>query len=119
MIGFAMLCFGVQTTNLWLEQLATWLDTLYCTPEYCLNVPQALTGCVLAAAPVAAYFWRKDVAAYLGLFLVGLMGMLLIATDQDSPLAYFWVLPAAFFVAALVFVPVTALLLRRSRARSA
>ncbi|MEV6240931.1 hypothetical protein [Lentzea sp. NPDC051838] len=114
LIGFAMFAFGFQTTAIWREEFGSVLDQVYCTPEQCLSVPQILTGCAVAAAPVIVSIWHRQAAIYLGLFLAGLMGMLLIATGQDG---YLWVLPTAFFTA--LIIGITALLLLRTPARNA
>ncbi|MGW4208646.1 hypothetical protein ACWEIJ_11725 [Lentzea sp. NPDC004789] len=100
-IAFALLVTGFQTGAIWAEEIPAALDRLYCTPEFCLTLPQALIGWAVAVAPLLVLLWRRDVAIYLGAFLAGLMGMLLIASDGN------WVVPQAFFGVGLVFMPIS------------
>ncbi|MET8760506.1 hypothetical protein [Lentzea sp. NPDC004782] len=100
-IAFALLVAGFQTGGIWAEEIPAALDRLYCTPEFCLALPQALIGWAIAVAPLLVLLWRRDVAIYSSAFLAGLMGMLLIASDGS------WVVPSAFFGVGLVFVPIS------------
>lgn len=100
-IAFALLAFGFQTGAIWAEEIPSVLDRLYCTPASCLTLPQALIGWALAVAPLPVYLWHRRAAIYLSTFLVGLMGILLIASSGR------WVVPLSFFLVGLVFVPVS------------
>jgi hypothetical protein len=100
-IAFAMLAFGFQTAAIFAEEISTGLDRLYCTPESCLTLPQALIGWAFAVAPLPVYLWDRRAALYVSSFLVGLMGMLLIASSGR------WVVPLSFFLVGLVFVPIS------------
>lgn len=100
-VSFALLFFGVQTAAIWAEDIPLVLDRLYCTPESCLTLPQALIGWTLAVVPLLALLWSRDAAIYWGVFLVGLMGVLLIKSGGQ------WVVPLSFFGVGLVVVPIS------------
>lgn len=100
-IAFALLATGFQTGGIWAEEIPAALDRLYCTSEFCRTLPQVLIGWAVAVAPLLVLLWRRDAAIYLGAFLAGLMGVLLIASDGS------WVVPPAFFGVGLVFVPIS------------
>ena len=96
-----MAFFGFQTAAIWGEEIPAALDRLYCTPQSCLTLPQALIGWAVAVTPLAVYLWNRRATIYLSAFLVGLMGTLFIASGGR------WVVPLSFFLVGLVFVPIS------------
>lgn len=100
-----MLVAGAQTAGIWLDEIFTGLSQVYCTPEYCLQLPLALTGWAFAAALLPLYLWHRNAALYVSVCLIGLMGVLFIAADKD--ITGLWMLPLSFFLVGLLFVPIS------------
>ncbi len=101
-IAVALLVAGVQLGGVLQEPLAAGLSELYCTPEYCLTLPQALTGWALAVVPLLVYLWHLQATIYVSALLVGLMATVYLIAP-DGLLA----LPTAFFLVGMVFVPIS------------
>ncbi|MCP2247052.1 hypothetical protein [Lentzea aerocolonigenes] len=103
LIAFAVLLLGILAGFILQEQIAGALRQAYCTPVSCQVLPQALTGWAIAVAPLPVFFWHRNAAFYLGMFLVGLMGTFFItaARSYDG----LWLLPIVYFVVGLLFVP--------------
>ena len=101
LIAFALLAFGIQTGGIWREEIITALIRVYCTPESCLTLPQALTGWAIAVAPLPVYLWHRRAAFYLGSFLLGLVGVFITLGGG------LWVLPLSYFLVGALFVPIS------------
>jgi hypothetical protein len=92
--------------------IAIALDELYCTPVWCATLPQALTGWAIVVAPLAVYLWRRDLAVYLGLFLLSFTYTLFITSDRNIPVDAnlingVWVLPVTCVLVGMLFAPLS------------
>ena len=92
--------------------IGTALHELYCTPQSCATLPQALTGWAIAVAPLPVYLWHRAVAVHLGVFLLSFTGTLFVTSNDDipvdaNPVVDLWVLPLTYFLVGLLFVPLS------------
>jgi hypothetical protein len=111
-LSVALLLLGCTVGGFAHMPIATGLHQLYCTPQACATLPQALTGWAIAVAPLVVYLWSRTAAVHLGMLLLGCTGTLFVTSNDDVPVEInpvfdLWVLPLTYFLVGLLFVPLS------------